>query len=450
MKNYVIIFIFLFVILAGCEKAEYFQENPNGANKGIPSLFLTELEKNLFNGMASFDPATASRYEVGFSYHGEFTQYYKWTTGSMDEYLQIKNASEMIRNAGENQSYIAIGKLFTAINFYWLTNKFGDIPCSEAFKLEEGIDKPVYDSQEKVYEVILTHLKEANELLASSTNKIEGDFIYNGNLIKWRKFVNSFKMRVLLSLSRKNSNASINPKALFNEMLADPAKYPLFSGNEDNAQRITNTVVPHPFYNDQAIISYHGMEKAFVDSLKLRKDPRLFHYAEITDSAKKAGMSVYDYKSYRGLPGSAPNEENTANMLKASIPNRNYFKLENYEPLLFMGYYELNFLVAEGIARGWSSAGNAETYYNQGIRASMNFYGIHQDTISRYLNEPKVKFDGTSGLSQILFQKYIGGFYNSGWEPFYSQRRTGIPVFDVSGNGVPNHQVATRWKSSRS
>jgi hypothetical protein len=35
---------------------------------------------------------------------------------------------------------------------------------------------------------------------------------------------------------------------------------------------------------------------------------------------------------------------------------------------------------------------------------------------------------------------------NNGWQTFYEQRRTGIPVFDVSGDGVVNNKmVPKRW-----
>jgi hypothetical protein len=35
---------------------------------------------------------------------------------------------------------------------------------------------------------------------------------------------------------------------------------------------------------------------------------------------------------------------------------------------------------------------------------------------------------------------------NSGWQVFYEQRRTGLPVFDVSGSGVLNNKkVPKRW-----
>src|SRR6185295_4192568 len=45
------------------------------------------------------------------------------------------------------------------------------------------------------------------------------------------------------------------------------------------------------------------------------------------------------------------------------------------EPAIIIGYPELCFNIAEGINRGWAS-GNADTYYTNGIKASLSFLGI--------------------------------------------------------------------------
>jgi hypothetical protein len=46
----------------------------------------------------------------------------------------------------------------------------------------------------------------------------------------------------------------------------------------------------------------------------------------------------------------------------------------------------------------------------------------------------------------ISTQKYLASFMNSGWEPFYNQRRTGFPTFSATGEGIINKgQVPKRW-----
>ncbi|HEY4334522.1 MAG TPA: SusD/RagB family nutrient-binding outer membrane lipoprotein, partial [Puia sp.] len=332
------------------------------------------------------------------------------------------------------------------IRYYYLTNKFGDVPCSQADKLATGVGKPVYDPQKLVYQTILANLDTANNLLTSpGTATITGDFIYNGDLAKWRKFVNSFRLRVILSLSNKTGDPDLKPTSLFADVMNNPSQYPLFASNADNAQQQTNTVTPTPFYNNPAYV-YYGLGKAFADSLIAFKDPRIVHWAMITSAAATAKKSIYDYSAYTGLPSDASTASNTANQVQASIPNTNYFYLAGYETNLFQGFYEVSFLKAEGIARGWWTGADPATYYQQGITASMTNYGIAQDTINRYVAGPAVTYNPSRGLQQVLFQRYLAGVYNSGFEPYFTQRRSGYPVMAVSGPGMPNHQEALRWQ----
>ena len=442
--------------LPGCKKMSYFQTNPNAPSSPISSSILTSLEKNLFtysavsstgtNEEAFFDMATAMQYNVGFDNHCAYSQSYQWVTTDMNDYLQIQDAQAMITAAAGNNGYKAIGKLFIAIRFYYLTNKFGDIPCSQADQLINGIGKPVYDAQKAVYQTILNDLDTANNLLASATGSvISGDFIYNGDLTKWRKFVNSVRLRVILSLSNKTGDPDLKPMSLFAAVMNNPTEYPVFASNGDNAQQATNTVTPTPFYNNPAYV-YYGLAQAFADSLVLFQDPRIVHWAMITAAAAKAGKSVYDYTAYAGLPSDASTASNTANAPQASIPNTNYFYQAGYETNLYEGYYEVSLLIAEGIARGWWTGGDAGTYYRQGITASMAYYGIVPDTINRYLAGPNVSYNAARGLQQILVQRWFAGVYNSGFEPYFTQRRTGYPVMAVSGPGMPNHQEALRWQ----
>ena len=63
-----------------------------------------------------------------------------------------------------------------------------------------------------------------------------------------------------------------------------------------------------------------------------------------------------------------------------------------------------------------------------------------------YYNQAGVKYEaGAAGLNKILIQKYLGFFQNSGWEPYYNYRRTGVPAFS-GGIGVGNNGIIPkRW-----
>ena len=456
MKSFIFILVAIFG-LTGCKKMENFQTNPNAVSQPVASTLLTDLEKNLFQfsdivsissneGAFYIAMAVALQYQVGFSSHSLLGGAYTWNTNTTSEYLQITDAQAMISSSGDNTGYVALAKLFMAINYYSLTNKFGDVPCSQALQLTSNIKTPVYDPQKDVYKTILADLDTANNLLASNLGKVKGDFIYNGDLTKWRKFVNSFRLRVILSLSNKAGDADMDPVPLFNAVMNNPSQYPLFQSNADNAQITTTLVVPYPLYNNPEYV-YYGMAKPFIDSLRLYQDPRIIHWASITNAASNAGLSVNDYNAYDGLQPDSSMSYNTTHAAVASGIKSNYFSDPSYEPNLFMGYSEVNFIVAEGIARGWwLDDASAQIYYNQGITASFSYYNIPQNAIDLYLTGPHVVYNPSIGLKQILFQRYIASVYNSGYEPYFSQRRTGYPAMAVAGSGVPTHQQALRWK----
>ncbi|MCT4644637.1 MAG: SusD/RagB family nutrient-binding outer membrane lipoprotein, partial [Carboxylicivirga sp.] len=107
--------------------------------------------------------------------------------------------------------------------FSILTNLYGDVPYSQAGKGDEKSFKPAYDLQKDIYEGLIDDLIKANDLLTTEGGyPIEGDNIFDGDVLKWRKFCNSlrFKLAVLASKNR-------DPKPDLAEIMSDPAKYPL-------------------------------------------------------------------------------------------------------------------------------------------------------------------------------------------------------------------------------
>ncbi|HTF17702.1 MAG TPA: SusD/RagB family nutrient-binding outer membrane lipoprotein, partial [Chryseolinea sp.] len=68
-------------------------------------------------------------------------------------------------------------------------------------------------------------------------------------------------------------------------------------------------------------------------------------------------------------------------------------------------------------------------------------------SVTDYLAQPDVKYAGANdaGLKQIITQKYIAFFQNSGQEAYFNFRRTGFPIFD-KGPGTGNGgNIPRRW-----
>lgn len=100
---------------------------------------------------------------------------------------------------------------------------------------------------------------------------------------------------------------------------------------------------------------------------------------------------------------------------------------------------ETSFILAEAAQKGWS-AGSAETNYNNGVKNSLETWGVG-DEYADYIETTGVEFNGTQ--AQILEQKWIAGF-TSTLEAWFDFRRTGLPAL-VAGPASPRPQVPVRF-----
>ncbi|MFC4210946.1 SusD/RagB family nutrient-binding outer membrane lipoprotein [Pedobacter lithocola] len=448
MKNLLSLLVLIIILQTGCKKFSEFQTDPNKSTIATPDLLLNSVEQTAFRA-SNVTVAFASRQMV-YTDAVSLEQYYGWQRGSYNAYNNLRQVIKMEQAATSQNKpeYIPIAKFYKAWYFLQLTQMFGDIPYTQALKGDESITTPIYDKQEDIYLGILNDLKTASGLITSTTPNVAGDIVYNGNMQQWKKAINSLSLRVLLSLSIKENDNKLEVKKRFAEIVNTPATYSIMASNTDNAQLKYYDLLNnrYPYFNSNDMQTAYYMEETFVDLLKSLKDNRLFSFAD--KAPKFSSLAATDFNAYGGAKGSAPVNENNARSVAGELSkiNPRYYNNPVNEPSIALGYAEVQFILAEGVTRGWI-AGNANDYYQKGIQASMLFYNISQTAINSYLAQSSVQLTAGSGaLANILTQKYIASFMNSDWQPFYEQRRTGIPTFDVSGAGVLNNKrIPKRW-----
>jgi hypothetical protein len=310
--------------------------------------------------------------------------------------------------------------------------------------------RPVYDNQEAIYKAVLDELKLASDSLSTSQTAINGDLIYEGSVEKWKKLINAYTLRVLMSLSKKESSTVLNIKQRFNDIVSNPAKYPLLISNAENGQlkyyNITGN--QYPYYNNNSMKTDYYLDSSFIKILKDLKDPRLFVYGL---PATATGLPEGNFDAYDGLVGSQALAYNTAKrgQGKASQINKRFAYEPVNEPSVLMSYAEQQFLLAEAASRGWIT-GNADAWYKQGIEAALVFSNFNNtyasSAIVNYLAQPALTLQPASAIQQIITQKYISQFMNTGWQAFFEQRRTGFPAFETAGPGILNGgKIPKRW-----
>ena len=160
------------------------------------------------------------------------------------------------------------------------------------------------------------------------------------------------------------------------------------------------------------LIKYTLLCLAFVVSLTaLAQDP--------LDPAKKKiadGVLPTSFSAYVGASSGESLDNMSTNAQKGEYSYANqkryYSTLIGPEPAVQIGYAEQSFNIAEGINRGWAT-GNAETFYNEGVKASMLFFGVKDGaviTITESDNDVvlgTVTADVTAYLNQATV-KYLG------------------------------------------
>ena len=443
MKKLIIVSITMVFFFGSCNDMTELNVNPNGIPEAHPQLLLTTIEWDAFNGEGN-GQMYASRMVVQTDGESE-GQYYIWQRAGFGYYNDLRIVTKMIEEAEkvESDAYLALGKFFRAYYFYLLTLTFGDVPYSEALKGEsDGIYEPKYDAQKDVFTGILNELKEANDLLTGNTETIFGDIIYGGDPAQWRKLVNSFRLKVMMMLSKKAGEMG----SMTSDFAAIVSGQPLMESNADNGQLVYLDLYGSQYFefNDSGYGSGLYMDSTFIEKLRMRNDPRLFAYAGQTKNAKEAGLAIDDFDAYDGGNPVVHYDIGNSKAIAGDMSkvHLRYTTDPTCEPHVVMGYSELQLILAEANVRGWITSGSAKNYYDEGIRASFDFYNTWGKDLSdfytpaaadAYLQEALVDYNGAASTEEqielIITQMYLQSFLQNGWAMYFNKLRTGYPDF---------------------
>jgi len=489
--------VLMLLTVTGCKKSfEDLTQNTNVPNSVPASL----LFNGVLNSMVDYPDNSKEIYDQYYIYNYDYYGNNRYDFGSGDNYYTaLKNVVAMENTAastggGKINPYEALGKFFKAYFFTKMSLEEGDIPMTQALQGLSNLT-PAYDTQKQVFQQAFSWLESANADLSVLINDpnnsdigpgeghlLKNDIFFANNLNKWQKTVNTFRIRLLLQLSKKTSETDLNVVPQFASIIGNSTKYPVMQSTDDNLQFIF--VAPSNYYpetpdNFGQSGSRQNTSATYIGLLTQLQDPRVFVTAEPArynvDTLKQSPTA------FTSFIGADPGLDlgvmyNNAGLQKYSFLNRKrYYSTYTGEPSIQIGYPELMFNIAEGINRGWAT-GDAESYYVKGIQSSFQFYGIPTGTgtFTAYFYRPgststanssnydtypinvdwpsyyaqlNVKYTSdAAGLTKILQQKYLALFRHSGLESYFTYRRTHVPEF-TTGPGTGNgSRIALRFK----
>ncbi|MBP8155820.1 MAG: SusD/RagB family nutrient-binding outer membrane lipoprotein, partial [Leadbetterella sp.] len=333
-----------------------------------------------------------------------------WKSFYTDGLVNFQRIVEQSKADGNlpNTNYEGIALVMRSWTFSLLTDLYGPIPYKEAIKgsASEPVYNPTFDNMDVVYSGLLSDLKEANEKLKVGGPAVSGDILYNGDILKWKKFANSLRVRLA---NRQAAKKSTESKAVLAEILGNASTYPIFTSNDDNAVlKNTDSRPSNNEFNEVMIVGGRtdwNLSKTVVDKLLTLKDTRLAVF----------GTPVKGI--YEGIPNGLPDAIATTYLSSAATLG-NYFTKAS-APSVLMTYSELQLDLAEAAIDG-DISGSADEYFKKGINASFTQFGA---TI------PADYFTTVGAVSKekILDQKWIA-LFGQGVEAWTEYRRTGYPI----------------------
>lgn len=366
-------------------------------------------------------------------------------------YRALKDSNQSIAYAEENglDAYVAAGKIMNAFYLATLTEMWIDVPFSEA---GNGLDnsQPAYDKQEVIYPQVLALLEEANILLTNDTEGfvLGGDVLFNGDVVEWRRMANSLRLRYLLRLSNQSS---VNAQSEINTIVSDPTTYPIITSNSEAAIYDFSGVAPDASgFSQMAVILIDGLSPSqrFVSVLDgvdetddADDDPRLAFFARKPVAVPATGPYLHV-----GVKNGTTREDAQGTGGDAEI-NSSFFTTQFQEntgllDFTFIGYSEVQFILAEARLNNWINDGTAQQYYENGITANLDYWGITMP--ADFLSRADVAWDDS--LDTLIDQKWIAQFLNNTIETWGDNKRLGLPAYDIGSlaTTVTAGKVATR------
>jgi hypothetical protein len=419
------------MLLGSCKKFDgSLNVDPNKATKASGTQLIANAERWL-------PDISSSPYGVHYPQHLSNTSFtdnsryttvnfnfYSWYTGPLMDLQTVLN-STLDGNEGPIANQIAVAKILKSYFFWFLTDRWGDIPYSEALKGKEDFT-PKYDKQKDIYDSLFKLLDEANA--AFVTGNIKNDIIYNGDVSKWKKLGNTIHMLMALRLSKVDAakaNTEFN-KAVTNGIMvanSDNFVYPhLADPNNENF-----------WYTQMNRMNrlWYAVSKPVVDYMLPLNDPRLPVFANKNAAGNYVGL---DY----GLPGSTTVVINNYSLLGDKL------RLQN-APVYLVTYAEALFAKAEAAKLGWITGGDAtaKTNYESAIQNSILQWTGSTTGASTYIGQAGVLYDPSNAIQQIATQRWVHLFLH-GYEAWAEWRRTGFPVLvaapGANGNKIPRRE----------
>lgn len=447
----IFILIGILTLTWGCNDDSLTDLNTDTKNpsSGVPSgALLGNAEKNLFDHMTSTN-VNINVFRL-FAQHWSETTYldesnydilqrnvpdthwqalYRDILRDLKEATTLTEAEETVTSAEEivKTNKLAIIEVLNVYAYSVLVDTFGDIPYTEALQPDDH-PNPKYDDAKTVYADLFKRLDAAIANLNTSGKSFgASDFIYAGDVAQWKKFANSLKLRLAITVADEPTLAA-TAKTAAEQAVAGG----IIASTADNATLQYKSTQPNtnPLYEDLVTSGRYDFVAAapLVTKMNTLNDPRRPNYYIQVDGAFVGAPYAQgvDFESYSSAGDPADPEGDHTRLLDPTLEG------------LLIDYTEVQFYLAEAVERGFAVGGTAAEHYNNAIRSSIVYWGGTDAEADLYLLQPTVAYATATGTwkQKIGEQAWIG-YYNRGYEAWTTWRRLDFPALVAPSTAVP-------------
>ena len=471
-KNIFLILSAALVCCSGCKKnfetinAPWNQPTtasiPELFNGIISSMPLTAGEQSVFNAwlypITQQGMISSGSYPYNNASEPAWTNYYT----TLGNYRVLQNLISTSKDSASMTNVYAMLKTIMAYKTIKTTNYYGNMPYSNAGRVALDNAKAfttTYDNQADIYTAVLADLKWAvDNLNVSSSQYSVGNYdtFLGGDVAMWKKFANSLRLRVAITMYNKNSS-------LAGPQIAEALGKPLLADGDNIG--LWPAKIPG--------LKFEWREWSFSANCYLRMGSTMWGQMSTTNATD--GSGIFDPRAYiffetnnAGNWAAYPQNPTSATATEGGAPYDKSVRYANWPakgaaciyspfnlffeedmtsiPELMLTAAEVHFLKAEAYNRGLgvtANAATAKTEYESGVTASLNFWTSIAYTSSVWtVNKPAAAtasaaqistlltnvayntITPATALKQIYAQEWIDQ-YRQPWDAWTLLRRTG-------------------------
>ena len=480
-----ILIVIFFGFFSSCEKGfEELNQNPNFPTQtDIGPLFNFVIESTQLGGEEQLFMYNEILYPITQQAALTAETFQNTPRGTQDlwqrYYTALANVRELEKRFDEHEgdqeatyNVRALVKILLAYQTFKTTDLFGDIPFFDAGRGFQSLEylEPKYDSQEEIYKFLLDELKWANDNINFSADPVTAsgeaylsfgvfDNIFNAhgssgnaNLLLWKKFANSLRLRYAVRMSEKDPGFAfpIIQEVLENDLplIESGEEVGLFPGELSWQKTSTHwSFREHKKLRMGTTIWNLLSENDSTDGSGIY-DPRAFIFFETNNAGEWVPFPQIpntDTEPSGGIPYQGHRDVSFSTKGSGNIYSPFHYYLirdEHAVPEIMMTAAEVNFLKAEIYFRGLGVAideGEARAGYTSGVANSIRFWQqIPQNTpiwenpppllsepeIFTFINRPEISiFTSNDKLGYIYAQRWMDAFRQP-WEAYALLRRT--------------------------